>query len=395
MATYRVQSNGKAQAGLSVGDYVVTGNGTYKINGIKDDGSYQSSKVTSELNTSTWDGSTSFEDWQYKKQNPYALDTDRYLSSPLVTSAQASLDAAKANKPGAYVDPYADIKNGLLDKILNRESFTYDLNGDMLWNQYKDQYTALGKLAMADTVGQAAGLTGGYANTYAVSAGSEAYQNYLHQLNDIVPELYNMAYNRYAQEGQDLYNQYGVVSSESQFDYGQYRDTVGDWQFEYGLANDNYNNALSMSQNDYWNNISYQLEMAQFDYQKQQDALAQENWQKEFDYTTGKTTSSNSGGSRSSGSGSSRSSSSSSSSKVKDDDDGLPPDPQETVNPYYGAFVTLLSEGKAHYTRDELRTILRNRLVDEKITKDEYEELWALVDKVYGSGEANGNYRNQ
>ena len=34
MALYRVQGNGKAPAGLQVGDEVVTGGGTYRILGV-------------------------------------------------------------------------------------------------------------------------------------------------------------------------------------------------------------------------------------------------------------------------------------------------------------------------------------------------------------------------
>ena len=42
MGIYKVQSNGKAPKGLSVGDQVVTGGGTYVITGVNGDGSYSS-----------------------------------------------------------------------------------------------------------------------------------------------------------------------------------------------------------------------------------------------------------------------------------------------------------------------------------------------------------------
>ena len=57
MATkYKVQEDGKAPSGLSVGSEVVTGGGTYKITGVNADGSYQSTKVA-DTNTSNYTGS--------------------------------------------------------------------------------------------------------------------------------------------------------------------------------------------------------------------------------------------------------------------------------------------------------------------------------------------------
>jgi guanine deaminase len=54
-----------------------------------------------------------------------------------------------------------------------------------------------GQQAMRDTMGQAAALTGGYGNTYAQQAGEQAYAAYLSRLNDVLPELYGEAYNRF------------------------------------------------------------------------------------------------------------------------------------------------------------------------------------------------------
>ena len=54
--TVKVQNNGKAPSGLSVGTNVVTGGGTYKITGVNKDGSYKSVKVS---NTSTHSRKTS------------------------------------------------------------------------------------------------------------------------------------------------------------------------------------------------------------------------------------------------------------------------------------------------------------------------------------------------
>ena len=100
------------------------------------------------------------------------------------------------------------LRDEALEAYLNREDFQYDLNADALYRQYKDRYVELGKNAMADTMGQAAALTGGYGSSYAQNVGQQAYQSYLGQLGDVIPELYQLAYDRYQDRGDSLYRTY-------------------------------------------------------------------------------------------------------------------------------------------------------------------------------------------
>ena len=100
---------------------------------------------------------------------------DAYKPSDTVTQAQALLQQQMAQKPGEYTSPWQAQLNDAMNKILNREKFSYDLNGDALYQQYKDQYMTQGKMAMMDTMGQAAALTGGYGNSYAQGVGQQAY----------------------------------------------------------------------------------------------------------------------------------------------------------------------------------------------------------------------------
>lgn len=146
-------------------------------------------------------------------------------------------------------DAYKDV----MDKILNREKFSYDLNGDALYQQYKDKYIQQGKMAMADTMGQAAAMTGGYGNSYAASVGNQAYQASLQQLNDIVPELYQMAYDRYNQEGQDLYNQYGLLSNERSTEYGMWTDKGNMLNNDRSYHSSEYDNAYNRDYNEWVN----------------------------------------------------------------------------------------------------------------------------------------------
>lgn len=120
-----------------------------------------------------------------------------------------------------------------------------------------------------DTLGQASALTGGYGNSYASTAGNQAYQGYLTKLNDVVPQLYQMAYDKYDREGQDLYNQYNMVSNAYNQEYGQYRDALNDWNNNYNRLNDAYNTERSFDYGQYsdaygraWDNYQFNNEMA-------------------------------------------------------------------------------------------------------------------------------------
>ena len=100
------------------------------------------------------------------------------------------------------------LRDEALEAYLNREDFQYDLNGDALYRQYKDRYQDLGKTAMMDTMGQTAALTGGFGSSYAQTVGQQTYQQYLKELGDVVPELYQLAYDRYQDRGDRLYRAY-------------------------------------------------------------------------------------------------------------------------------------------------------------------------------------------
>ena len=167
------------------------------------------------------------------------------------SSAVKNAGTNKANAESALAN-YGDFtyKNqasfdDIMNKIPNREDFSYDVNGDALYQQYKDKYIQQGKMAMADTMGQAAAMTGGYGNSYAASVGNQAYQASLQQLNDIIPELYQMAYDRYNQEGQDLYNQYGMLSNDRSTEYGMWGDKRNMLVADRDYYATDYNNAYA------------------------------------------------------------------------------------------------------------------------------------------------------
>ena len=249
-------------------------------------------------------------------QKPGEFTYGAYEKSDAVKQAEALLQQQLANKPGAYQSQWQTQLDDTLNQILNREKFSYDLNGDALYQQYKDQYVNQGQQAMMDTMGQAQAMTGGYGNSYAQTAGQQTYQGYLQQLNDKVPELYQLALDQYNREGQDLYNQYGLYADRDNQDYDRYRDTILDYETElarlaedaryhgeqdYGKYMDAYNmlygqhrdavgdwqNALNRADNDYWNQYSRDFgeytDDRDYKYKVGRDAVEDEHWKASFD----------------------------------------------------------------------------------------------------------------
>ena len=142
-------------------------------------------------------------------------DTDKGKNPP-VNQGNTDITPAMA---------YLQQMQGMIDGI-DLDKFKFDLNGEELYQQYRDQYLRNGRLAMMDTMGQAAGLTGGYGSSYAQNAGQQAYQGYVNELNAVVPQVYDRAYQRWGDE-QDLKlrkyqlmaDQYGRLLDQEDRDY--------------------------------------------------------------------------------------------------------------------------------------------------------------------------------
>ncbi len=186
-----------------------------------------------------------------------------YQPSQKVTDAQNYLDQIKQSRPGEYQSKYTDQLESIYNKITNREPFEYDLNGDMLYKQYADQYTRQGQQAMMDTMGQAAALTGGYGSSYASTAGNQAYQQYLTQLNSIIPDLYDRAYQRWQDEGTQLESQYSLAQNADATDYNRYQDQMSQWNTDADRANNWYNTDYTNDYNQYTDALNYWTNLAQ------------------------------------------------------------------------------------------------------------------------------------
>ena len=145
-------------------------------------------------------------------------------------------------KAPKYSSNYTSAIKDNLTKVMSNGRFSYNADSDKLFGQYKDSYEKAGQKAMEDTVGNASLLTGGYANSYAVTAGQQAYNEYMQKLSDKIPELEQRAYERYRDDEDSAYRRLGTLMELENTDYGRYRDEVGDYnanrQFEYNKSKD-------------------------------------------------------------------------------------------------------------------------------------------------------------
>lgn len=192
------------------------------------------------------------------RQHRDAYNTD-YEEGQKVTDAYNRLQETIDNKP-TFQSKYEGRLEELYNSIMGREKFKYDFNADEMYKMYADKYKQQGKQAMEDTLGKAQAMNGGYGSSYSQSAGQQTYQNYLQQLNDVIPELRNQAYQQYKDEGNELLNKYNVTANAYDREYGQYRDQVADWQadrsFNYGMYSDerNFDYNQFVNERDFWNN---------------------------------------------------------------------------------------------------------------------------------------------
>lgn len=177
----------------------------------------------------------------------YAYDPS---TNAAYTNAMAALEKAKGELP-QYAGTYDGQLDALYQQIVGRDKFSYDMNEDLFYQQAADQYQKLGNMAMMDTMGQAAALTGGYGNTYAQNLGQQAYQGYLQQLNDNLPQFYQAALDAYNAEGDQMMTQYGMLGDLANREYSMYQDDLAQ----------------------YWQNVGYLQDVADAEYSR-----GYENW---------------------------------------------------------------------------------------------------------------------
>ena len=186
---------------------------------------------------------------------------------------------------------YTDQISQLIKDYQNREAFSYDPSDDALFQQMLSSSMASGKTAMADAMGQAASLTGGYGSTYSQAVGNNVYNQYISEAYDNLPQYYQMAFDRYNQEGQDMLTELSMLSDA---DAREYDRLYNAYMANFNQAQTLYNNAFNewdtnvknnynfenLKNNDYWSGLDYNEGVRQderdFGYKQYQDEY--NNW---------------------------------------------------------------------------------------------------------------------
>lgn len=188
-----------------------------------------------------------------------------------------------------YENRYAQQQQELLDALLNYGDFEWSKEEDPLWPVYKKQYLREGERATANALGQAAAATGGRPSSYAVNAATQAGDYYATKLNDIIPQLYQQAYDRWANKYSMMQQDLGAVNNQEQLDYAKFLDQLSQYNTDRGFAYnqylDDYNrlqSALGAYQGQDQELYGRFADQVNWNYQREQDALAQAQQRQNF-----------------------------------------------------------------------------------------------------------------
>ena len=185
-----------------------------------------------------------------------------YREGDEVAAALAVSQSMKALRPGEYTSAFEEELAALYEEITGRPGFSYSAAEDESFARYAELYARLGREAMADTAGRAAALTGGYGSTYGQTAGAKAYAEYLQQLQSIVPQLQEQAYDRYESEGEALSDRYALLQQRQQEEYERWQDAQTSWQKESDAAREAYEALRKQDYSEYETMLKYYADKA-------------------------------------------------------------------------------------------------------------------------------------
>ena len=137
----------------------------------------------------------------------------------------------------------------------------------MTYQRYAADYQRRGKVAMEDTLGRAASLTGGYDSSYAQGAGQQAYARQLEELTGLIPKLEENARRRYDGEGVELLKRYQLLQQQEDAAYGRWNDQVTRWRQTLEIARKAAESAESADRAAYQNALKHYTDKAKAEHQ--------------------------------------------------------------------------------------------------------------------------------
>ena len=203
--------NGSAPQGLKAGDQVVTGGGTYRITGFKDNGGYSSEMADANQTTYNYKGAYD------RAPDSTQVQVQQNIAQGVANGNAASAFSASMNNYASQIKNYSDPYAGAISKQnsvvqnyapFEYEPYRYDQRSDIRAANVKQTGTREIRRAVEDTLGDYAASTGGQASTAAVSAASQAGDYYAAQLTDQLNDVENEAYARWSADRDFAYNKW-------------------------------------------------------------------------------------------------------------------------------------------------------------------------------------------
>lgn len=145
---------------------------------------------------------------------------------------------------GRFENPYQGEIDSLVDKISSREDFTYDPDTDPIYQNYRETYLREGNRARENTLGDYAAMTGGMPSTAATAAAEQAQNYYNAQMADVIPALYQQAFDMYMSNAAQNINDLGAIR-------GAAADALSQWSANLGLVQNQFGALQSASDTAY------------------------------------------------------------------------------------------------------------------------------------------------
>ena len=140
----------------------------------------------------------------------------------------------------SYENRFQQKQQELLDAALNRDPFSWSKETDPQYSSYKKTYLREGERATANALAQASAASGGRPSSFAVNAATQAGDYYATKLSDVIPTLYQQAYERYLKDYQMKLSDLNAVNQQEQLDYAKYLDRLNQFNTDRTFDYNNY-----------------------------------------------------------------------------------------------------------------------------------------------------------
>lgn len=183
-----------------------------------------------------WNAETGMANIAGRDYKPVTLtDGKSYLPTNVLDNAIAEyekINDVRKNRDAVeyYDENYGSRVGSALDKLIGRQGFDYDPNDDIVYQAYSDMYKRNADEAYKNQIQEINNGAGG--NLGAISLAMQNRDNYLKELNDIIPTTAADAFNRYESETgrlrDNLADMQGVANDAYSRMYQYGRDQIGD-----------------------------------------------------------------------------------------------------------------------------------------------------------------------